>query len=163
MVDQIRGVNIDLFVIVVDIFLSISLTLGNISPTVMILVKFRANRSMATKLIDEQEFYTWLGSRVKEYRKKKKLTQEDLAQLSLLKRTTVTNIENGKQKSPLHVIVAICYTLEIELSDLIPSISDLLGSKVTAFEYINIGSTSKPVPKNVADIISRIQNDYQEE
>jgi DNA-binding XRE family transcriptional regulator len=114
---------------------------------------------MLTKSLNEKDFYIRLGRQIKDYRNKKQFTQDQLAQLSNLKRTSITNIEKGNQKTPLHVVVAICYALEIELSDLIPSVEKLFGAKSTQVEYIQIGATSKPVSKSMADVVTRIAKD----
>ena len=60
-----------------------------------------------------------LGLRLKALRTQKSLTQEELSLMIGLGRTSITNIERGKQDTPISTIVRICCALECELSDLL--------------------------------------------
>lgn len=48
------------------------------------------------------------------------MTQEGLASLVSLTRTSITNIEKGRQKILLHTIVDIASTLRVAPADLLP-------------------------------------------
>lgn len=111
--------------------------------------------------VDEDDFYLMLGEKIRTFRKKKSLTQDNLADQCNLKRTSISNIEKGKQKPPLFGIVAICNALEIELSDLVPSVNEIFGNKITEVEYVDIGGKPTPVPKSMGNIVTKIQNDLQ--
>lgn len=60
-----------------------------------------------------------LGSRLKTLRTQKDLTQEELSLMIGLGRTSITNIERGKQDTPICTLVRICCALECSLQDLV--------------------------------------------
>ena len=59
-------------------------------------------------------------------RDKKGLTQEKLAQLANLKRTSVTNIEKGRQSISLPALYDLARALDMEVHDLLPTNRQLL-------------------------------------
>jgi transcriptional regulator with XRE-family HTH domain len=65
-------------------------------------------------------------------RDKKALTQEKLAQLANLKRTSVTNIEKGRQSISLPALYDLARALDMEVHDLLPTnrqLQDLASSE----------------------------------
>jgi transcriptional regulator with XRE-family HTH domain len=85
---------------------------------------------------DEAIFYQRLGDLVRGRRKERHLTQEQLAELWKLNRTTVVNIEKGRQRISVHQLVVLADYLGCASADLIPSretrhvLSDELRVKV---------------------------------
>ncbi len=82
-------------------------------------------------MIDDKCLYETLGARLKQLRedqaggKRGRLTQGELADLVGLERTSITNIENGNQKIPVHVLFRICEQLNVSVSDVLPSMKDV--------------------------------------
>jgi transcriptional regulator with XRE-family HTH domain len=77
-------------------------------------------------MIDEKRLYAALGTRLKRLREADrgpdgKLTQGALAREVGLERTSITNIERGNQKVPLHVLYRICEVLQVPVADLLPT------------------------------------------
>lgn len=68
-------------------------------------------------------FYQQLGANIRKFREKKKMSQEGLANLVGLTRTSMTNIEKGRQHPPIHKLCEIIYQLQTDISDVIPPIS----------------------------------------
>ena len=66
------------------------------------------------------EFYRQVGERLRKVRKQRCLSQEALARLVGLTRTSLTNIESGRQHPPLHTFCEIAEQLEADLSELLP-------------------------------------------
>lgn len=66
------------------------------------------------------DFYLQVGENIKKFRTKQKLSQDELARLIGLTRTSMTNIEKGRQHPPLHIFCEIVEHLKVELSDLLP-------------------------------------------
>ena len=105
------------------------------------------------KMIDEKRLYQVLGERLKYQRENQtfsceKFTQAKLADEIGLERTSITNIEKGNQKVPLHVLYKICEVLQIQIIDLLPNLSEI---KVTELEphfeeLIFAGRTEKVTP-----------------
>ena len=68
------------------------------------------------------EFYRQLGEGIRISRKRRKLSQAALARLVGLTRTSLTNIENGRQHPPLHTLCEIVQQLQVDFSELLPRI-----------------------------------------
>jgi transcriptional regulator with XRE-family HTH domain len=71
---------------------------------------------------DQKAFYVYVGQRIREERDRMGLTQEALASLVSLTRTSITNIEKGRQKLLLHTFVDIVNALQSSPSELLPEI-----------------------------------------
>jgi transcriptional regulator with XRE-family HTH domain len=72
-------------------------------------------------MIDEQAFYESVGRLIREERKGQECTQEKLAKATSLSRVSITNIESGKQRVPLHTLADIAEALKVPIEKLIPS------------------------------------------
>ena len=72
-------------------------------------------------MIEEQPFYAALGRNIRFYRDRAGLTQEGLAEKVNLTRTSVTNIEKGRQKILAHTLVSIAQTLAVPIHTILPS------------------------------------------
>ena len=75
---------------------------------------------MTTDSVDINALYSEIGRRIQSHRSQRGITQADLAQRVSLTRTSITNIEGGKQSILVHTVYAIASALEVELSDLLP-------------------------------------------
>ena len=74
---------------------------------------------MATKV---EPFYTEVGRRVRDHRKKAGITQERLGRLLSppTTRVSVANIEGGNQRILSHTLVQLAAALNIEVTDILP-------------------------------------------
>ena len=70
----------------------------------------------------EEEFYQAVGSLIRDRRIKIPLTQAALGALVGLTRTSITNLERGRQKVPLHRFYLIAKALRITPVQLLPKI-----------------------------------------
>jgi DNA-binding XRE family transcriptional regulator len=70
--------------------------------------------------INIEKFYDEVGSRIKEARTKASINQETLGTLLGLTRTSIVNIENGRQRPSLHLLFAISKAVNINFNDLMP-------------------------------------------
>lgn len=73
----------------------------------------------------EELVYEEMGKRIRKARNSKEITQQALADLLGLTRTSVTNIEKGNQKIPVHVLYNLSMALEISPEDLLPKVESL--------------------------------------
>lgn len=71
-------------------------------------------------MINQDAFYSELGRRIRTARLKENLTQQQLAELLSLNRTSITNIEKGKQKILAHMLIEIAEKLKVTADDLLP-------------------------------------------
>jgi transcriptional regulator with XRE-family HTH domain len=77
---------------------------------------------MAAKVDKSQNsLYIEIGKKIKNARNAKNLSQANLAKASSLSRTSITNIEKGRQHLPLHTLYAIANALETKVAELLPS------------------------------------------
>jgi transcriptional regulator with XRE-family HTH domain len=71
-------------------------------------------------MVDLENFYADLGQRIREERIRHGLTQKKLAEKVDLTRTSVTNIELGRQKLLVHTLIEIAAVLDVAPSILLP-------------------------------------------
>jgi transcriptional regulator with XRE-family HTH domain len=76
-----------------------------------------------TYLSDEQ-IYLIIGRKIKETRTRLGITQTELAKKIEMVRTSLTNIESGEQKLPIHVLYKIAGVLKVPIIDLLPEIEE---------------------------------------
>ena len=69
---------------------------------------------------EQKRFYNQLGERVQRARRKRGITQEGLASLVGLTRTSIVNIEKGRQKVLCHSLVEFTRALRVSAFDLLP-------------------------------------------
>ena len=69
--------------------------------------------------------YRLIGRRVLQRRKERRFSQEELADLIAVSRTSITNLEHGRQRIPLHQLAGVADALGCELVDLLPTLKDL--------------------------------------
>jgi len=65
-------------------------------------------------------FYVRLGELIRGARTQRRLSQDAVAKRVRLNRTSVTNIERGRQKLLVHTLVDFARALDVEPSKLIP-------------------------------------------
>lgn len=70
---------------------------------------------------DHAAFYQQLGANIRGRRKALKLSQDALAKMVGLTRTSLTNIENGRQHPPLHTFCEIVDQLKVGVTELLPA------------------------------------------
>jgi transcriptional regulator with XRE-family HTH domain len=91
------------------------------------------------------EFYVELGSRIARARKSHNLTQGELADLVQLTRTSITNIEKGRQKVLAHTVATLAAALSMDVAALMPATGR--KSPVEAFAPNVQSSILKAVPE----------------
>lgn len=108
--------------------------------------------------IDEQRLYATIGEKIKQARVLRGLSQGDLAANAGLERTSITNIEGGKQRAPLHILFRLCATLHIEPSEIFPRLEDLVGRPTIEVEHK--GGVAL-VPPLAASIIQSLRSSHE--
>lgn len=71
-------------------------------------------------MIDRDRFYVELGARIRTCREELHLTQAELAEEIGISRTSLTNIESGRQRILVDQLVGLCKRLSVSATDLIP-------------------------------------------
>lgn len=70
--------------------------------------------------IDVNALYQQLGKQVRRLRKQRRLTQDSLSLALSVTRSTITNIELGNQRPPLHMIYELAEYFDVPLRELLP-------------------------------------------
>ncbi len=68
--------------------------------------------------------YVYVGQAVREHRDRCGFAQQELADAVGLTRTSITNLEQGRQQTPLHVLCRVADHLGVALKDLLPDTQD---------------------------------------
>lgn len=84
------------------------------------------------------------------------MSQDELAQILGLKRTSITNIERGNQKLGIDAIYKLCERFGLELQDLLPTVAQL---RQTGDRSIVVGGRSQEVGRKTADVVARLRPD----
>src|SRR5690349_4047030 len=69
---------------------------------------------------EHRRFYVELGKRVERARRRRGLTQEKLATAINLTRTSVVNVEKGRQRILSHTLVDLMVALNVKADELLP-------------------------------------------
>ena len=78
----------------------------------------------------QTRFYKEVGARIQKLRKEQKMTQDVLASQLSLTRTSITNIEKGRQKILLHTFIDIAHVLRVPLLSLLPTMPGTQASEL---------------------------------
>lgn len=78
---------------------------------------------------DDQQLYEFVASRIRDFRKEKKLSQEQFSKYVELSRVSIANIETGNQKPTLDLVWRISSIFTVNIDYFFPNQMDLLKSK----------------------------------
>jgi transcriptional regulator with XRE-family HTH domain len=78
---------------------------------------------MESATVSRSALYTDVGSRIRDQRQRRKVSQETLADLVGLTRTSIVNIEKGRHQVLLHTLLQIAEALDTKPTRLIPDLS----------------------------------------
>ena len=100
-------------------------------------------------MIDEKRLYAALGERIRRAREAHpngRMTQADLAEVVGLERTSITNIERGNQKIPLHMLYRICEALRMPIAESLPAVAEISREEEAA-QLNYAGLTYRTTPR----------------
>jgi transcriptional regulator with XRE-family HTH domain len=76
------------------------------------------------------QVYRRLGELLRAYRNKARLTQEQLAECVGHTRTSIANIEAGRQRIPLDLLFRLANALQVDTRELIPEATSALPPEI---------------------------------
>lgn len=79
-----------------------------------------SKRKYMAQINDLDRFYADLGDKIKKQRVRKGYNQEDLGKYLGLTRTSIVNIEKGRQRPPVHTLYELANFLNIGIRELFP-------------------------------------------
>lgn len=98
--------------------------------------------------------FAFIGSRIREIRIAKHLTQEYIANYTDVNVSHISNIETNKVKISLTLLVQVCNALEVTLDYLL---ENELSAPTSATEH-ELHNVIKDMPKDKQEILLRIAN-----
>ena len=77
-------------------------------------------------------FYAEVGRRIRKCREDRKMSQAHLAERTGFKRTSISNVEKGRQQILVHTLCVFAQALEVPVADLMPSggVRDISASHI---------------------------------
>lgn len=83
---------------------------------------------------EDRHLFLYIGQRIRERRQAIGATQSDFAKRMGMLRSSLANIESGRQRIPLMSLYQVCAELKIEITDILPSMDYVipqLGQSIT--------------------------------
>ena len=105
-------------------------------------------------MLDCKQLYKAIGARIKRIREAADMTQEELATILDLKRTSITNIERGNQKPTLDALYRFCERFGLEISEVLPSVVEATRQDGRS---IVIGGKAQEVGAKTAIALERLR------
>jgi DNA-binding XRE family transcriptional regulator len=114
---------------------------------------------------DQTALYREIGTRIRAARDKQGLTQAVLVQHLSLSRTSLVNIEAGRQQSPLHTLWDIARTLKLEIHDLVPKSAEVTSGhdghklKQEDRDLIQSSTEGEEAKARITDFVASVRSD----
>lgn len=103
--------------------------------------------------IDVDKLYKIVGGKIREQRDADGVSQTKLGDEVNLLRTSISNIEAGRQRPPLHLLYQLCIALDLELSDVLPSKDEIRVKNLVSIKTVN---GVREVPPKAAEMLNKM-------
>jgi DNA-binding XRE family transcriptional regulator len=111
-------------------------------------------------MLDDQKLYAFIGERIRQIREthSPRMSQQELAEILHLKRTSVTNIERGNQKPTLESLYLLCEHFGLKLENVLPPVSEVTKTEMPSAERsVTIGGKSHEVGAMTAKLVEKLR------
>jgi transcriptional regulator with XRE-family HTH domain len=108
---------------------------------------------VTTVQVNDSKLHRLIGETLRDRRKQTGMTQTDLASKVGLLRTSITNIEAGRQKPPIQVLYNICLVLGIEAREILPTNAEALQGEMVEVE---VEGKKTSVPPKAAKLLNEL-------
>ena len=107
-------------------------------------------------MLDSDRLYAVIGHRIRGIREAQspRMSQDDLAQLLELKRTSVTNIESGNQKPTIDTLYRLCAHFKLEIRDILPTLAEVQNLDERS---VTVGGQSLDVGARTASVLAGLR------
>jgi DNA-binding XRE family transcriptional regulator len=107
-------------------------------------------------MLDNERLYAFIGERIRRIREMQtpRMSQEDLARILELKRTSVTNIELGRQKLTLDTVYRLCEHFGLDIHELMPPVAEVTHALERS---VVVGGKSHDVGVKTASLVERLR------
>lgn len=111
-------------------------------------------------MLNDEKIYDIIRKNIKRLREKHPKTEERITQLKLadaigIERSTLTNIELGNQRPPVHVLYRLCNYFGITLDELMPDLSEVRELPQTT--RVGVGPDQYELPSKTHAAIGRLR------
>ena len=103
--------------------------------------------------LNEFNLTLWIGRNVALRRREKKLSNDDIARLVGVTRTSITNLEAGRQKVPVALLYRVALALDADPRAFFPSLEEITEEQLVA---VKVGGRLVEVSTSVAAEIERL-------
>lgn len=111
-------------------------------------------------MLDDQKLYAFIGERIRQIREthSPRMSQQELAEILKLKRTSVTNIERGNQKPTLDALYLLCEHFGLKLENVLPPVSEVTVQAMPSAELsVTVGGKSQDVGAMTAKLVEKLR------
>jgi DNA-binding XRE family transcriptional regulator len=108
-----------------------------------------------------EDLYAHVGDKVRSARIAAGVSQDVLAQRVGLTRSSIANIEAGRQRIALHLFVAICQVLEKDVCELLPEKPRPHHSPISTNVEEQLAGSPKSMQKFVQETVARREIDLE--
>lgn len=110
-----------------------------------------------------EDLYTHVGEKVRSARLAAGVSQDVLAQRVSLTRSSIANLEAGRQRIALHIFVAICQALDKDVCELLPEKPKPYHSPISIYIEEELASSPESMQKFVQEAVARREIDSESE
>lgn len=103
--------------------------------------------------LNEDRLYRLVGERLKSVRVRAGIPQTQLAEAINHLRSSISNIEGGRQRAPLHILYELCYQLGIELISILPLDDEVRNLPL---QPVTIADDTEELPPQVVQAVQEI-------
>jgi transcriptional regulator with XRE-family HTH domain len=108
-----------------------------------------------------EDFYARTGEKVRSARMDAGISQDVLAQRIGLTRSSIANLEAGRQRIALHLFVAICQILDKDICELLPENPEPHRSPISTDIEEKLASSPESMQKFVHEAVARREIDSE--
>jgi len=107
-------------------------------------------------MVNSDLLYAKIGQRIREVREQSdsQISQQQLADVLELTRTSITNIEKGNQKITLDALYKLCEYFRIEVREVLPDVTSVLAQPKSV--DVEVGDKLHQMPPKVGAVIRRL-------
>src|SRR6267154_2519569 len=89
--------------------------------------RYSPSTSSRARMLDSEKLYAFIGERIRYIRETHtpRMSQQQLAEILKLKRTSITNIERGNQKPTLDALYLLCEHFGLKLENVLPPVAEV--------------------------------------
>lgn len=111
-------------------------------------------------MVNYDRIYETIRKNIKSLREKHPRTEEKITQLQLaeaigIERSTLTNIELGNQRPPVHVLYRLCDYFGVTLNEIMPGLEEVRNAPHTT--RIGVGPDQYELPSKTHAAIDRLR------